>query len=349
MELPGLAGRGKTPDRSKAERLALELALQPAAVTLDLARDIADAHADICQLCFGVAPSREELCQVCADPERDDSSLCVVAAPGDAYAIESGHAHSGRYHVLDGLLDPGGSNTPEDIRLPELKTRVAESEGVCAEVIVATDDNPAGNHTAGWIARELATLPQPPLVSRPARGMPAGAGPDQLDEDTLAAAVHRRAPAEYKNAGRPPKIPPAQQTPVNGLYASQEACHGTGRIRNRAAGRTALALPHRAGRGTPRRRTASNRSERRHRGTKLTMGHRQPATPVHNHSPARRGSQKGTRRRSQQQKIKTPSLKRQRATKPAPQQNGKTINGQQRLPPNRKTGQRKATTTRRKS
>src|ERR1700678_3513299 len=99
----------------------------------------------LCARCFNVAESGE-LCEICSDTRRDPSVLCVVEDPRDIVAVERTHQFKGRYHVLQGALNPLEGIGPEQLRLKELLGRI-EGEQV-AEVILCTNPNLEGEATA---------------------------------------------------------------------------------------------------------------------------------------------------------------------------------------------------------
>ena len=139
-----------------------------------------------CTRCFNIAEG--ELCTVCADPRRDTHVLCVVEEPRDVVAIERTREFRGRYHVLGGAISPMDGIGPEDLRIRELMTRLAD--GGIVEVIIATDPNIAGEATATYLTRTLAPLGI--RVTRLASGLPVGGDLEYADEVTLGRAFEGR-------------------------------------------------------------------------------------------------------------------------------------------------------------
>ena len=177
--LPGVGPRS-------AERMALWLLEDPErpsalAVSLAAARD----GLRRCVECgfFSV----EEKCVVCVECGREPL-LCVVERATDILPIERSGAFRGRYHALGGRLSPLEHVGPEDLRLPELTTRL--DRGAYTEVILALSTDVEGEATANYLEQLLS--PRGVRVSRLAQGMPAGGGLEHADELTLARALAGR-------------------------------------------------------------------------------------------------------------------------------------------------------------
>ena len=79
--------------------------------------------------------------------------ICVVEEPKDVVAIERTREFRGRYHVLGGAISPIDGIGPDDLRIRELLTRLAD--GTVTELILATDPNLEGEATATYLARLL--------------------------------------------------------------------------------------------------------------------------------------------------------------------------------------------------
>ena len=154
----------------------------------DFAKAITDAHSKIkqCKICCDLADG--ELCPICKDEKRDRSVICVVEDPRDVYAIERTHEYKGVYHVLHGAISPMDNIGPDQIRVKELLSRLGD--GVCQEVIIATNPTVDGEATAMYLARLL--KPMGITVSRLAYGVPVGASLEYADEVTLSRASDGR-------------------------------------------------------------------------------------------------------------------------------------------------------------
>jgi recombination protein RecR len=179
--LPGIGPKG-------AQRIAFHLV---AADPVDVRR-LADALLQVkerirfCDICGNVA--EEEQCRICRDPRRDPAFLCVVEEPKDVVAIERTREYRGRYHVLGGAISPIEGVGPDDLRIRELMTRLAD--GTVQEVILATDPNLEGEATATYLARMLSPLGL--RVTRLASGLPVGGDLEYADEVTLGRAFEGR-------------------------------------------------------------------------------------------------------------------------------------------------------------
>lgn len=144
----------------------------------------------LCTRCFNVAEG--ELCNVCTDPGRDSSVLCVVEDPRDIVAVEKTQEFRGRYHVLQGALNPIEGIGPDQLRVRELLSRL-DSEGV-KEIILCTNPNLEGEATAMYLARQLKPLGL--TVTRLASGLPVGGDLEYADELTLGRALEGRREVE---------------------------------------------------------------------------------------------------------------------------------------------------------
>jgi recombination protein RecR len=151
-------------------------------------RALAEALVDIterlhpCARCFSFA--EEELCEICRDPRRDVSVLCVVEDPAGIISIERTNEYRGCYHVLGGAISPIDGIDPEDLRVAELVTRIAQES--VTELVIATNPTMAGEATALYLADLLRDQVR---VTRPASGLPVGADLEHADELTLGRAL----------------------------------------------------------------------------------------------------------------------------------------------------------------
>ena len=139
-----------------------------------------------CAVCGNV--SEEETCRICRDPRRDPTSICVVEESKDVVAIERTREFKGRYHVLGGAISPIEGIGPDQLRIRELLTRLAD--GAVTEVILATDPNLEGEATATYLTRTL--RPMGLRVTRLASGLPVGGDLEYADEVTLGRAFEGR-------------------------------------------------------------------------------------------------------------------------------------------------------------
>ena len=103
-------------------------------------------------------------------------------------AVERTGEYRGRYHVLQGAISPIEGVGPDDLRIRELLTRLAD--GTVTELILATDPNLEGEATATYLARMI--KPMGLKVTRLASGLPVGGDLEYADEVTLGRAFEGR-------------------------------------------------------------------------------------------------------------------------------------------------------------
>ncbi|WP_022918334.1 recombination mediator RecR [Ruania albidiflava] len=180
-QLPGVGPKS-------AQRIAFYILGADPAQVQRLATALTEVKARVrfCETCGNV--SEEDQCRICRDPRRDASLLCVVEEPKDVVAIERTREFRGRYHVLGGAINPIDGVGPDDLRIRELMTRLAD--GSVTEIIIATDPNVEGEATATYLARML--HPMGLTVSRLASGLPVGGDLEYADEITLGRAFEGR-------------------------------------------------------------------------------------------------------------------------------------------------------------
>jgi recombination protein RecR len=180
-QLPGVGPKG-------AQRIAFHLLAADPADVRRLAATLLEVKDRIkfCRTCGNVA--EEEECRICRDTRRDATVICVVEEPKDVVAIERTREFRGRYHVLGGAISPIDGIGPDDLRIKELMTRLAD--GTVTELIIATDPNLEGEATATYLARLV--KPMGLRVTRPASGLPVGGDLEYADEITLGRAFEGR-------------------------------------------------------------------------------------------------------------------------------------------------------------
>ena len=179
--LPGVGPKG-------AQRIAFHLLAADPADVRRLSSVLLEVieRVKFCRTCGNVA--EEEECRICRDQRRDPSVLCVVEEPKDVAAIEKIREFHGRYHVLGGAISPIDGVGPDDLRIKELMTRLADD--TVTELILATDPNLEGEATAAYLARLI--KPMGIRVTRPASGLPVGGELEYADEVTLGRAFEGR-------------------------------------------------------------------------------------------------------------------------------------------------------------
>jgi recombination protein RecR len=183
-ELGRLPGVGP----KSAQRIAFHLLAAEPADVRRLAEVLLEVKAKVrfCRTCGNVAEADE--CRICLDSRRDPAVICVVEEPKDVVAVERTREFRGRYHVLGGAISPIEGIGPDDLRVKELMTRLAD--GTVTELIIATDPNLEGEATATYLARLV--KPMGLTVSRLASGLPVGGDLEYADEVTLGRAFEGR-------------------------------------------------------------------------------------------------------------------------------------------------------------
>lgn len=171
-----------------AERMAYYILGLDDNETKSLVDSINNAHTNIhtCNICCNLTEG--EKCGICSNPKRDNSVICVVENPRDVTAFERTHEYKGTYHVLHGVISPMNGVGPDNIRIKELISRMADDS--VNEVIMATNPTAEGEATAMYIARLL--KPMGIKVSRLAYGIPVGSDLEYADEVTLSRALQGR-------------------------------------------------------------------------------------------------------------------------------------------------------------
>lgn len=179
--LPGIGPKS-------AQRIAFHLLAADASDVKRLADALTEVKARVrfCETCGNVAESAQ--CRICVDPRRHPEVICVVEEPKDVVAIERTREFRGRYHVLGGAINPIENVGPDDLRIADLLTRLAD--GTVEEVILAMDPNVEGEATATYLARML--VPMGLRVTRLASGLPVGGDLEYADEVTLGRAFEGR-------------------------------------------------------------------------------------------------------------------------------------------------------------
>src|SRR5205085_7136507 len=128
-----------------------------------------------CKLCGFFAT--DELCEICGDDSRSSDLLCVVEQPTDILPLEKTSAFRGRYHSLGGRIAPLDHIGPDDLRIAELVQRIDTEH--FAEVILALASDVEGEATTNYIVELLKD--KPVMLTRIARGLPAGGGLESAD------------------------------------------------------------------------------------------------------------------------------------------------------------------------
>lgn len=179
--LPGIGNK-------TAQRLAYHVLNLPKEKAERFAGAILEAKDKItyCKVCQNLSDKDE--CSICSNPSRDHSVICVTESPKDVMQMERTNEFKGVYHVLHGAISPMDNVGPDDIRIKELMTRIAQ--GNVNEVIMATNPNLEGETTAMYISKLI--KPFGVKVTRIAHGVPVGGELEYADEVTLSKALQWR-------------------------------------------------------------------------------------------------------------------------------------------------------------
>jgi len=179
--LPGIG-------RKTATRLAFFLLNARSSYVTDLSRSIGEIKEKIrlCSTCYNITDI--DPCTICRDEKRDKTVLCVVEEPSHLMVIESAYPGMYRYHILHGVINPIEGIGPEEIRIPEMKDRIAR-EGI-RELIIATNPTIEGNTTAHYIAEMTKSFDV--RITRIASGIPIGGDIVYIDPLTIKSALDNR-------------------------------------------------------------------------------------------------------------------------------------------------------------
>ena len=179
--LPGVGPR-------TAQRFAWHLLQHDREGAALIGRSLAEALGRVqrCERCNGFAESAR--CDLCQSDRRDATVLCVVETPADQLVVEQTLMFRGLYFVLMGRLSPLDGVGPGEIGLDRLVARA--TDGVVAEVVLATNFTQEGEATAHYVGEILRTRCL--KVTRLARGVPVGSELEYVDPSTIAQALRDR-------------------------------------------------------------------------------------------------------------------------------------------------------------
>ena len=183
-ELGRLPGVGP----KSAQRIAFYILNSDASDMARLTTAISTVKSSVsfCETCGNVSETKQ--CVICRDDRRDPGLVCVVEESKDVVAIERTRSFTGRYHVLGGAINPLAGLGPEQLRIRELVSRLADER--IQEIILAMDPNLEGEATATYLSRML--VPLGIRLSRLASGLPVGGDLEYADEITLGRALEGR-------------------------------------------------------------------------------------------------------------------------------------------------------------
>ncbi len=180
-KLPGIGPKS-------AQRIVFHLLKRPDDTSRALAEAIINLKARLClcSVCNNI--SDVDPCRYCRNEERDRTVICVVEEPFNILSIEKSGSYRGQYHVLHGAISPINGIGPEELKVKNLLTRLADEE--VKEVILATNPTAEGESTAVYLSRLI--KPSGVKVSRIGLGIPMGSDIEYVDSLTISRALSGR-------------------------------------------------------------------------------------------------------------------------------------------------------------
>ncbi len=180
-KLPGIGTK-------TAQRLAFHVLRSPSEDAESLAEAIREIkqHLRLCSVCNNITDV--DPCSYCTSPTRNHRLICVVEEPTNIATVEKTRSFNGVYHVLHGTLSPIGGVGPEQLRIANLLTRLADAD----EVILATSPTTEGEATAVYLGAEMRKARHGVRITRIATGVPAGSDIEYADEVTMTRAIEGR-------------------------------------------------------------------------------------------------------------------------------------------------------------
>ena len=180
--LPGVGGR-------TAERMALSLMSWQEGDLAGFGAQLSSLRKDVgfCPVC-GYLTNGAQPCRFCSSPDRERSIICVVEQITQVHTIENSGCFKGLYHVLGGKISPMKGRGPADLRIGELRERLADGE--VKEILIALSPDVEGEATAHYLAQEFGGMGV--VLSRIAAGVPVGSDLSFADAATMASAISGR-------------------------------------------------------------------------------------------------------------------------------------------------------------
>jgi len=130
----------------------------------------------------------KDICEICASKARNNSIICVVEDSKNAYIFEKSGNFNGKYHVLNGLINPIEDVNPEDINIYSLINNRVNDD--VKEVIIALSPSIEGETTSLYIQKLLEK--KNIKVSRLSYGIPMGSDIEYLDPIMISKALEDR-------------------------------------------------------------------------------------------------------------------------------------------------------------
>lgn len=128
-----------------------------------------------------------DICSICSLNDRNNT-LMIVDDPKNIFLFEKLGMFNGKYHVLNGLINPLEGVNPEDVGLDKLIERINKEK--FKEIIFALKPSIEGETTTLYIKKILEGMNI--TISKLASGLPIGADFDYIDKLTLELALSDR-------------------------------------------------------------------------------------------------------------------------------------------------------------
>jgi recombination protein RecR len=191
-EFPGIGER-------QAKRFVFFLLHKNPTYVKELAETILEIKNTIfqCPSCFLFFHGKNnKMCDTCSDPKTDTTSLLIVEKDADFESIKRSRNYNGMYFILGGLVPIVTKETPNFVRVKELKNKVEKmsKQGDLKEIILALSINPQGEHTDIYLREILSPLQKTynfNIVSL-GRGLSTGTELEYSDSETIKNALQNR-------------------------------------------------------------------------------------------------------------------------------------------------------------
>ena len=150
-----------------------------------------------CQSCYlFFQGQKEKLCETCSNPKIDRSSLLIIEKDADYENIKRSKTYQGMYFILGGLVPIVTKETPNFVRVKELKHLIEErsKNNELKEVIIALSLNPQGEHTDIYLREILSPLEKKYNFNTVSlgRGLSTGTELEYSDSETIKNALQNR-------------------------------------------------------------------------------------------------------------------------------------------------------------